>query len=431
MLRTGDGRSRYAARLAVAAFAVVLVGAGCVTPVSTEIPADGVHVGVLLPFSGEFAATGPHVERALVLAAEHVEAVGGIGGQPIRLIPLDTHSSAERGIEAAEKLLDERGLRIVIGPEEVRLAQSMRSLVRSTDALHVMPSVTAPPIRDLGAGAWVRLSASSKVMGCVLAERAVIDGIERAQVISNDDDYSFVLKSAFETAFGARVGLPEPGIPVRDGESYGDAIAALQRSQPDGIFLFTAPSTGASLVLEWSIVGGNLDPRWYFSPTLESEAFPRNTTPGSIEGMLGVSPRLPASADVFAELFAERWQGEAPSSAAYRYYDALVLIALAIESAARTDPAPTADTLRQHMQRVSSPPGETVEWTDLARAFELVRAGTDIDLSGASGELDLDARGDLVRTSAVVGLWTVENGRIADTGQAMTCPDDLFSLIPE
>jgi hypothetical protein len=269
-------------------------------------------------------------------------------------------------------------------------------------------------------------------MGCALALRAMADGIASAQVLFNDDDYSSVLKLSFETAYTALVRAPSPGVPVRDdATSRADSIRTVQRYEPQAIFLFATPATAASLVEEWSILGGGRAQRWYFSPTLENDSFPENTAPGAIEGMVGVAPALPADAERFAAAFRARWDGETPSGVAYRYYDALVLVALAIEAARVTNPNPTPRDIQTQMIRLSAPPGETVDWQNLAHGFDLVRSGADIDYRGASGDVDLDSQGDLTRTSAVVGFWRVDGARVVDTGDRGTCPDALFNAIME
>ena len=41
-------------------------------------PSDAIKVGALLPFSGELAASGINLERPLMMAADTINAAGGI-----------------------------------------------------------------------------------------------------------------------------------------------------------------------------------------------------------------------------------------------------------------------------------------------------------------------------------------------------------------
>jgi neutral amino acid transport system substrate-binding protein len=410
--------------------AAAVLAAGCVNPASQEIPADGIHVGVLLPFSGELAASGSNIERALMFAEDDINAGGGIDGQLVRIETYDTHSDPARGLAAAEDILATRALPVVIGPEETGLAQEMISLVQDNDAIHVMPGVTAPTVRDLGPGGWVRLSPSAVVMGCVLAIRMTEDGAERATVLFNNDDFSFALADAFQIGFRYLGGTVGPAVPLSGEErSFSNAIRAVQAFDPEGTLLLASPEVGSALVQEWSIVGSS-DPshRFYFSPTLEADGFPRNSPPGVIDGMIGVAPAQPEGS-TFAQAFGERWGGDVPSSAAFRYYDALALLALAWQSAAATNEAPTNAQIRQQMQLVSGPPGEPIEWSDLARGLELASSGTDIDFRGASGEIDLDIRGDPTTAAAVLELWEIRDSLIRRTGERATCPAEVYNVI--
>src|SRR4029079_9673926 len=106
-----------------------------------------------------------------------------------------------------------------------------------------------------------------------------------------------------------------PSVSVRATDPmFSGAIQQMQRLNPDAALLLTNPAVGASIVQEWATLAAGRQP-WYFSPTLEADAFPRNVPPDSIADLLGVSPALPDDAARFADAFAERWMGDVPLSA--------------------------------------------------------------------------------------------------------------------
>src|SRR6185503_4687664 len=72
-------------------------------------------------------------------------------------------------------------------------------------------------------------------------------------------------------------------------------------------------------------------------------------------------------------------------------YDSVMLAALAIQQAGSTDRAKVRDALRT----VANAPGEPVGPGDWAKAVELIKAGKDIDYTGATGSMDFDAAGDV------------------------------------
>jgi ABC-type branched-subunit amino acid transport system substrate-binding protein len=90
-------------------------------------------------------------------------------------------------------------------------------------------------------------------------------------------------------------------------------------------------------------------------------------------------------------------------------YDALAVVALAMEQAKNATGRAIADSIRD----VSNPPGTEV--SDLKEALELIREGKDIDYQGASGKIDFDEHGDV---SGTYSVWSVaENGSIAFGGK--------------
>ena len=93
--------ARFWSVLALAACAVT--SAGCEPEDPPEDP-NAIEVGALLPFTGELSAYGAAYERALILAVERVNDAGGVSGRRLRLVPKDTHSSVERGLESARAL---------------------------------------------------------------------------------------------------------------------------------------------------------------------------------------------------------------------------------------------------------------------------------------------------------------------------------------
>jgi branched-chain amino acid transport system substrate-binding protein len=79
-----------------------------------------------------------------------------------------------------------------------------------------------------------------------------------------------------------------------------------------------------------------------------------------------------------------------------------MLAALAIQQAGGTDRTKVRDALRI----VANAPGEAVGPGDWAKALELIKAGKDIDYTGATGSMDFDDKGDV---AGVIGHFVVDD----------------------
>jgi len=89
----------------------------CFLAVSVKAPVFGesIKVGVILPLTGRLSELGGVTEsQSFQLAADEINASGGIGGKKIELIIEDSAGKRDVGISAIEKLISEDKV-IVVG----------------------------------------------------------------------------------------------------------------------------------------------------------------------------------------------------------------------------------------------------------------------------------------------------------------------------
>ena len=88
----------FAATAAVALLAVSL-------PASADVSGRAVKIGVMYPLTGKGATWGKHAQIGIRLAVEEVNAAGGIGGVPIKLVEYD---SRLRNLKASPSSINSR-----------------------------------------------------------------------------------------------------------------------------------------------------------------------------------------------------------------------------------------------------------------------------------------------------------------------------------
>jgi len=76
---------------------------------------DALRIGILLPLTGPSAVTGEHSRRGATLAAEEINAAGGILGRKIELVFGDDESNPAVGVAAAERLITKDKVEILAG----------------------------------------------------------------------------------------------------------------------------------------------------------------------------------------------------------------------------------------------------------------------------------------------------------------------------
>lgn len=106
-------------RTAVAVSA--LVGAGLGVPPVAHAAGEPIKIGVI---SEESAVAGASISKAAQLAAEEINAHGGVDGRQIQIIAYDDHSSASDGVRAFQRAASQDKVVAIIGSyiSEVALA---------------------------------------------------------------------------------------------------------------------------------------------------------------------------------------------------------------------------------------------------------------------------------------------------------------------
>ena len=115
------------------------VVAGCLALLLTVIPsraadrdfskAETIRFGILAPVQ---MAVGQGIINAAKLAAEEINAAGGIQGKKIELLVGDTESKPEKGITAMKKLVMEDKVDALVGEYNSGVALAMMAVAASS-----------------------------------------------------------------------------------------------------------------------------------------------------------------------------------------------------------------------------------------------------------------------------------------------------------
>lgn len=110
-VRAGVRRRRS---LAAAVLLLAVVVAGCSSGGSSA-PSSTIRIGLEGPLSGSQSDTGTAMLRGAQMAAEELNAKGGIGGRKVEIVPIDDKADPDAGTAAATEAVA-KGLEGVVGP---------------------------------------------------------------------------------------------------------------------------------------------------------------------------------------------------------------------------------------------------------------------------------------------------------------------------
>jgi branched-chain amino acid transport system substrate-binding protein len=396
---------------------VSLLVFGCGDDSASTAPASDVQairVGQLTTLSGALARNGESWLATAKMAVAEINAAGGVLGRPFELVVADTETDPDAAVAGARTLVAE-GVVAIVGPQisssTLRVAQE---ITIPANIPIISPSATSAEITGLEDRELVwRTAASDLLKGRIVAEYAYDADYRRAGIMFVDNSFGRGLMEEFVATFEAlggevvnRVNYPELDGDAIETYDYRPHAVAAMADEPDLVYLIAFGNDGVKVMINAeSIVSETYRPKFITEMAPTTDLLPLVAI---YEGLQGLEQRSPTTANraLFAANYTDRF-GDVPGQYADGVYDAIYLLALAMQEGGQADAA----TIRDHMREVSRS-GAAVNVDDFTRASSLIDENIDIDYEGASGSIDFDENGDV--TSGTFRVWEVQNASFVD-----------------
>jgi ABC-type branched-subunit amino acid transport system substrate-binding protein len=384
-----------------------LLTAGC-TKDEVVFTGPPLKIGVMLPFTGPFASG---YEVSLDWAVENINRTGGVAG---RMLELEKHDLDTGEVVAiADELINDTAIKAVIGPLTSTQVFQVAPRLIAGKKVFIAPVASAASLSRAFSGYdyfW-RLTEPDISQTKTLLLLAQKGGAHRVGLITEESEYG----SSFEDWFGyfaTELGLEVSAIRVMN---PGDTLACkkvwseMADSNPDAVISsLILPAQNVSLVRAYRADGRQIRLLMSDFSVLPAIAEKLGSLAENLEGTTFSSD--PASG--FDVSYRTRY-GENPGPFQAAMYDAVMLIALALESSEGEGGAALAGALKRV---VSGREGEC-RWNrdDLRKALNLIKAGTCPDILGASGQLNFDEIKYTDVSSTTYGHWRVDDGEFVVT----------------
>lgn len=300
-----------------------------------EIPGETLKIGLIMPMTGDAAVYGENESRAATIAADEINAAGGVGGKTIELIIEDGKCDGEGGAAAANKLIGVDGVDYIIGGACSGETLGFVPIAAENAVLSISPSATSPAITTAGDFVF-RTAPSDALAGQIAAEYAYEDlGAMTAAVVYETTDYAQALANTFKTNFEAAGGT----VALFEGFNTGDTdvtaqVLKIQAQNPAVIYVVPQTPSSGALVLK-QLKATSASGKIVTSEVMASDTI-LNDYKDEMEGVTAIEPFFDQGADE-ASAFLESYRTahgappEFPFFAASAYAD-VYLIAEAIEA---------------------------------------------------------------------------------------------------
>ena len=366
------------------------------------------------------AVTGPipdlvkPMADAVDLAAKNINDQGGMfaDGQALEIVRADSACDPVAAVDAVTKLINVDLVSAIVGPvcsgATIAQAESV-SIPAGVVTLSVSASSPAISTMEEGTDQVFRTAASDAYQGVALAELTMAKGIKEIAVSYANDDYNAAIAGVYAKAFAAMGGTivaNEAHEPNK--ASYRSEVATLGKNT-NNLALFAYYGSGGITILRNALETGAFDTFIGADGMLADEVIEQIGAENLTNATFTTSAS-DDSTDAFKAWKAVADSAGVPPSDPFvpNSYDAVFLMALAIEKAGSADRAGIAAALRE----VASAPGEPIYPGEWAKAKKILAAGGDIDYVGAAGPQDFDDNGDVAglfsKSTVVGGQWVAE-----------------------
>lgn len=338
--------------LPVTVLAAVLIGSACGSSNPSSSSSSGnsgpILIGVTGPLTGDYASAGKDIYQGAQLAADDINGKGGINGAKIQLIQADDACSAQVGAQAAQKLISQNVVAVAGGYCSSASLPELSAFHR-VGIPYVMAASTNPQLTDQGFAEAYRTIGRDDEQGPFAAK--YISGFLQAKtaaVINDNTTYSKGLSDNTVSSLksdNVNVVFNDSIVPGQS--DYTPTLTRIKALNPDVIY-YTGYFAEAALLVKQAreklamtniFVGGDATNDPTLLATAGSAANDMQITTAPLAQFLGTGGQQ------YVTNYTQKF-GAAPGAYSVYEYDAVEVLAKAMQAAGSTKAADVTKAIR-------------------------------------------------------------------------------------
>lgn len=350
----------------------------------------GATIGYLAPLSGPGAFAGENGQNGLQIAVDEINSASLLGGE-VSVNTQDTATDPQQAVSAYQTLVSE-GVDAIVGATSFVISNLLDSIADDEIPL-ITPFATTAEINETG-GQWLwRTQTNDSLIGVGLSAYALQQGFDTMAIALEQERGTQSLATVAIEHFRENGGEVSEEINLPGGtNSYRGEVEQLIESDPDIVYLGALEDIGSLFVQNYAEVGADIP--LIVSDEITNQNFIDLFDSDAVEGTLGITLAPGPAAETFSEKHVDEYDGN-PGPFAASTYDAMNVVALAIEQAGEAERSAIPDGLRA----VGGPPGTEVE--TFPEGKDELSADNDINLRGAATPLNFNEFGDVLGPIAI------------------------------
>ncbi|HMM89307.1 ABC transporter substrate-binding protein [Bradyrhizobium sp.] len=311
------------------------------------VAADSLKIGVIAEAQ---AIAGASIPQAAQMAADEINAKGGIDGRKIEIVSYDNHSSSADSVRAFQRAVNEDKVNAVIASYISEVVLALEPWASRLKTPFVTPGAASNEISKSVHNDYEKnkytfhgylTSAALALSVCDAAKDLLVDQkhMKTAVIMSEDAAWTKPLDVGYEEC------LPKVGLKVLDHirfspdtTDFTPIFNKIEAAKPD-VIITGISHVGVQPTVQWKNQQVPI-PMFGISSQATNETFAKDTN-GAAEGVLyqgvsGPNVAVTPKSVPFAEGFKKRY-GNYPSYAGYTAYDEVYYIADAVKRAGSTE----------------------------------------------------------------------------------------------
>ncbi len=322
-----------------------LLAAGLAVGLATGAAAQ-IKIGVIQPLTGPAAASGNYVANGARIAADEINAKGGVLGQKIELVIEDNKSNPTEAAAAAEKLIVRDKVPVLMGAWGSSFTLAVMPKLMEYKVPMLVETSSSGKITTSGNPYIFRISPPSAVEADAFAPKVKSLGIKKVDFLVVNNDWGRGAADDFGKMFrnqGVQVGLVETM--DQAAQDMSAQLNKIKNSDADTLMVTTAVEQltlllkqAAALGLNKHIIttGGSQNP----DQLIDQAGAAANGTMhlATFAPWVPDATPFPEQTKKFLDEWKKRGYSFAGATESYRGYDGIRTIAAAIERAGKAEP---------------------------------------------------------------------------------------------
>ena len=355
-MRKSERRGGSASKLALFSASAAMLALAFAAPALAQSN-EPIKIGVIAEAQ---AVAGASIPQAAQLAADEINAAGGVNGRKIELVTYDNHSSAAESVRAFQRAATEDHVNAVIASYISEVVLALEPWTGRLKTVMVTPGAASDVITQNIAKDYNNLkytfhgyltSTSLADQVCAAAKDLLVDDLHMKSAVVMSED------AAWTTPLDAEYIKCLPGIGLKvldhirvspDTTDFTPIFNKIEGEKPD-VMITGISHVGVQPTVQWKQQEVPVPMLGISSQATNSSFW--NDTNGAVEGVLyqgvsgpdvAVTPKTLPFVNAFKAKF-----GNFPSYCGYTAYDEVYYIADAIKRAGSTDPDKLVDALEK------------------------------------------------------------------------------------